>query len=847
MQPVNCFSGNVTLSAPDGPIVLLFGNDSSNPYTTGLSSSKDVYVSASAKNTVTPGHHSVPVTVYATANSSLSHLSSVDVVVGGFTLTPNPASRKVKAGNSANAVTITVDPQYGFMGSVAFDLLPADKANGYTLTSTPVSVNNASASVPVTINVPLNAATGQHQITLIGTCGFVSATCNISLIVTTPDFDIEPSRTDITMKKDSSTNDLIKVVRVDDFTDPVSLSLTLPTKDNEPMLACKWYVKNNDGIYELKDSPIIVNLDPSTEELVITAISTATAGTYQLVVTGTSGTIQRQATINVTITDAGPDFDLEGNPTDFTGAPGGSAYTEIDVTPIDGFTGDVNFTVTKATDDDGNNVDALKNAITLDPNPVTIADQYDQATGVSVDLSNIAVGTYHLEVTGASGSISHIQKLTLNVTNDATFDLWAEPSSLQDAPGDQDITDIVIESINGFNGAISLSVENLPPGVSVAFEQPSLSVNSDDFADTYLALQIGSDAKPGIYKLRIFGKSGSITRYVDITLTIIEGDSPQRIAKLQYSTDQTTWTDVPQPGDPTYPLTVNQGDIVAFKAIKQYPELPWPSNKPIWSGEASGIGETKLVQFETSSSSQSDLKSVSATCSNTVTANVLVNPTYYVSIISDAQSILSGGPDWPGASCNLTITATDYQGQPIPNLSVDLSAVYIDDITTTAGSFDHSTVITDENGVTSAIYYSGNRLTEVILTANASPTGGGINGADPLIIQLDPPDWNLTIGDWQTSDGVVQSSVPVTANLAYNGVNLQSRPVHIYVSRVYSHDADGNEQEVENPQDYASIDTPFGSTDADGNYTANLIWSPPSTASGEYTIEVTVGDVVTYP
>jgi hypothetical protein len=93
------------------------------------------------------------------------------------------------------------------------------------------------------------------------------------------------------------------------------------------------------------------------------------------------------------------------------------------------------------------------------------------------------------------------------------------------------------------------------------------------------------------------------------------------VAKLQYWDEiSSQWVDI------TGTLYVVVGDHVVFKAVPNPGGAFWPTGKPVWSGSsgASGTGETVGVGFHTLSSSTNDYKTVTATCGNTVTVNVVV-------------------------------------------------------------------------------------------------------------------------------------------------------------------------------------------------------------------------------
>jgi len=116
----------------------------------------------------------------------------------------------------------------------------------------------------------------------------------------------------------------------------------------------------------------------------------------------------------------------------------------------------------------------------------------------------------------------------------------------------------------------------------------------------------------------------------------------------------------------------------------------WPTNKPEWGGTsgATGTGETKAVTFNTLSTSTSDYKTVTATCDNTVTVNVIVyqltgkhvaqdnfsgraSTTYGVAEVTDLSFTVSptgisasqmGGLSWEAVTANGTIANSGTSG-----------------------------------------------------------------------------------------------------------------------------------------------------------------------------------------
>ena len=122
------------------------------------------------------------------------------------------------------------------------------------------------------------------------------------------------------------------------------------------------------------------------------------------------------------------------------------------------------------------------------------------------------------------------------------------------------------------------------------------------------------------------------------------------IDKLQYRRGEDAYQDV------TSTLFVEKGGSIDFKAIIKPAGATWPSGKPVWGGTsgASGSGETISVTFNTVSSTTSDYKTVTATCGNTVTVNVIVFEVVSLKVDSGLP-----GDDW---DANIPQNATGGTG-----------------------------------------------------------------------------------------------------------------------------------------------------------------------------------------
>lgn len=128
---------------------------------------------------------------------------------------------------------------------------------------------------------------------------------------------------------------------------------------------------------------------------------TAAAGTYAVVVTGTSGALTHTTTVSWTITGGGsaPDFALGADPATLSTAQGELGSATISVGASGGFTGQVALTAV------GTPIGA---SLGLSP-----ADLAGGATStLTFSAGSAATGTYAVTILGASGALNHSTSLT---------------------------------------------------------------------------------------------------------------------------------------------------------------------------------------------------------------------------------------------------------------------------------------------------------------------------------------------------------------------------------------------------------------------------------------------------
>jgi hypothetical protein len=92
------------------------------------------------------------------------------------------------------------------------------------------------------------------------------------------------------------------------------------------------------------------------------------------------------------------------------------------------------------------------------------------------------------------------------------------PSSVE--TGSTSRTGIVVRSLQGFASDVSLSVSNLPTGISVTFEPNSVSVPLNGQTSSTMVISVSSSAKVGTAVLKVTGNSATLSHTCDINLVI---------------------------------------------------------------------------------------------------------------------------------------------------------------------------------------------------------------------------------------------------------------------------------------------------------------------------------------
>jgi uncharacterized membrane protein len=254
-------------------------------------------------------------------------------------------------------------------------------------------------------------------------------------------------------------------------------------------------------------SGVTASFNPSSataiSTLTLNATEAATPGTVTITITGASGKLTANTPIALTVIQD-ERFTLSAAPSAVTAAQGAVGTTSVAITPVNGFSGNVAFTVSGLPKD----VTAA-----FSPNPAT-----SSSTVSFTAAQNAKPGTSTITITGTStvpsGTTTASTTITLTVTPLGTFTIAATPKKLSIERGSSGTATITIASKNGFDQNVSLYATGLPKGVTASFSQnPATSTST-------LTLTASPSAKTGASNIAITGVYGTLSREVFLTLTL---------------------------------------------------------------------------------------------------------------------------------------------------------------------------------------------------------------------------------------------------------------------------------------------------------------------------------------
>jgi hypothetical protein len=229
-------------------------------------------------------------------------------------------------------------------------------------------------------------------------------------------------------------------------------------------------------------------------------VTYSTPGTYvaSFVVTDDQGLTSAPATRTITVSN----FSVSATPSSHAVMPGQSATYTAAVTPVSGFTGTVDFSVT-----------GLPSGATATFTPSSVVASGSTSMSIAT-MATTASGTYPLVIRGTSGSITRTVNVTLVVNGD--FTIAATPASRTIQRGGSTTYTVTIGAGAGFSGPVNLTVSGMPSRTTATFNPTSLTVSGT----SVLTVSTARNGQKGTRTLTITGTGGGRTHSVNVTMVV---------------------------------------------------------------------------------------------------------------------------------------------------------------------------------------------------------------------------------------------------------------------------------------------------------------------------------------
>ena len=414
---VNGYNNSVTLSCAAGstspPSPCTPNPLSSTPVSTGTA------FSLTTGNAI--GDYSFNLQGMGSDPNTTTHVAALVLHVVNLDLTtPSPSTVTEPRGATSPPVSFQVTAQGSFNQSVTLSCGFSPAISGATCAFSPsATVNPTSASpvnLTVTVTAPAGTATGNYTVTLQATTAGAPTplTTSFTMIVTTnPNFILSEASPFPNVKEGSTgTSGPITVSSQDGFSGIVNLTCA-----------------STFGADSCSITPASVSTFPATANLIINGTS-FTAGSYQIAVQGTSGSITNSLPVPFNVGAY-----LITGPATLSSPPAGQLPAALTFTSANFYSGQVNATC---------NATALPAAqCTLSPaNPITINAGASVPVAATINVPNSAApGTYNVVISSQdiTGAPSSTFTIALTVSQDFTVSSLT-PATQTITPGSRPVT-----------------------------------------------------------------------------------------------------------------------------------------------------------------------------------------------------------------------------------------------------------------------------------------------------------------------------------------------------------------------------------------------------------------------
>lgn len=324
----------------------------------------------------------------ATGWGSPNGLALIDALAGvattSFSLSASPTSLSVAAGAQGTA-SISFSPS-SFSGTIGLTatVSPAGPTVSFDLSS----ISSTQASSTMTVTVPSGTAAGTtYTVTVTGKDGN-GTTATTTVTVTVSGFSLSASGP-VPLTQGGTGTTTITSTSFGNFSSDITLSVD-PTS-----------LPAGVSVLSYNPNPIVAG---SSSVITFSAAANATTGTFNIPVTGVSGSTTATTTVTLTVTSAAQGyFSLSPSSQSISVARGSSGQVNIGAS----VTGTLGSPISLS-------ASGQPGGVTISFTPASIPASGGQST-MTVSVTN-GGGSHAITITGMSGGIAHSITVNLNVT-----------------------------------------------------------------------------------------------------------------------------------------------------------------------------------------------------------------------------------------------------------------------------------------------------------------------------------------------------------------------------------------------------------------------------------------------
>jgi len=434
-------------------------------------------------------------------NGALSHSASILVSVQDYTITARPISVRVNAG-STGLSAISISALNNFSGTVT---LYASGTTGLSTTISPGSLTGGSGTATLTFS---SGTAGNYTATVTSSSGTVTHTTTVSVQVV--DFTVAASLSPLTILAGVSGNSTLTITSLNSFNGAVGLTLATSM-----------------GLTATVTPASIAVSGTST-----LTVSASGAGDYAVTILATSGSLSHMIIVVVHVLD----YSLTGSPVNLVAPIGASTGSTLTLQSLDGYAGNVSlaFTVQAGSivSPPGGGLGGGHRALILAPPIILpnvsispgsfqlVAGGTQQST-VSVLLpTNLSTGSYLITVTASDGVLSHTTVLTIVATD---FSMTTTPNSLSLSPGSNTTITLNLQSLNFFQGSVTLTVTGSNGGPSGTLSTSTVLLTISSNVNLNVTILVPSTTLAGNYTITIQAISGTVSHSLSISVIVPSG------------------------------------------------------------------------------------------------------------------------------------------------------------------------------------------------------------------------------------------------------------------------------------------------------------------------------------